>query len=218
MNLKKRVIWVSLLGIVTLILAGSWNAMAGDGVIRRLNQDYERSRQWGSNLDWTPIGTWVVSVELPAGPMLLLESIQAQDLAGIHYGGIAKQVNVNPTHFGMFPEVDSGDETYLMQMIRTGPDSFEATQLTYGISLEEGAQAMTKIIVVVNTQWTMTGAGTAEGHGTAALYLAEQDADSDGFPDDGEVPTFCLAFPFSGKRLHVMPPCEPTSIPGSPLG
>ena len=86
--------------------------------------------------------------------------------------------------------------------------------LTYGISKKEGPQATTKIIVVINTQWEMTGPDTIEGNGTAALYLAEQDADADGFPDEDQAPTVCTPFPFTAKRLHVMPLCEPTPIPG----
>lgn len=49
--------------------------------------------------------------------------------------------------------------------------------------------------------------------GTAALYLAEQDVDGDAFPDEGETPTVCLPFPFTGKRLHVMSLCAPTLMP-----
>jgi hypothetical protein len=169
----------------------------------------KQSIQASMGLDWSPVGTWILTVELSTGTMRMLESVHAQDLSGRHFGGILKQVNVNPTYFGLFPEVDSGDEMYITQMIRIGPDSFESTSLTYGISKEEGSQATTKIIIVVNTQWKMTGPHTIKGNGTVALYLAEQDADGDGLPDEGEAPTTCLPFPFMAKRLHVMPLCEP---------
>jgi len=95
------------------------------------------------------------------------------------------------------------------QGIRTGPDSFETTYLTYGVSKQENTQAIAKVIAVVNTQWNMTGPDTIEGYGTTALYLSEQDTDGDGFPDEGETPIICMPFPFTGKRLNVMPPCEP---------
>jgi sugar lactone lactonase YvrE len=169
--------------------------------------------QQKTGLDWSPVGTWVVSVEMATGTMLMLDNVQAQDSTGSYYGGVSKQVNVNPTHFGLFPEVDSGDEMYMTQTVRTGPNSFQSTHLTYGISTEEDSQAITKLIVMVNTQWQMTGVDTVEGDGTAALYLAEQDADGDGFPDEGETPTVCLPFPFTGKRLHVMSLCEPAVMP-----
>jgi hypothetical protein len=142
----------------------------------------------------------------------MLDSVQAQDLSGTHYGGVSKQVNVNPTHSGLFPDVESGDETHLMQMVRTGPDSFEATHLTYGISTEEDTQATTKLVIIVNEQWRMTGPDTVEGDGTAAVYLTEQDFNGDGLPDEGEMPTVCVPFAFAGKRLHVMPGCEPTPM------
>ncbi len=165
--------------------------------------------------NWSPAGTWVVAAEMPTGTVRMVESIHAQDPFGIYYGGTVKQVNVNPTHFGLFPEVDSGDEIYMTQTVKTGPNSFKSTSLTYGVSTKEGPQAVTKLIIIVNTQWQMTGSDTLVGDGTAALYLAEQDADADGFPDEGQMPDVCFPFPFAAKRLHVMPACGPAPMPGT---
>jgi sugar lactone lactonase YvrE len=167
-----------------------------------------KSIQLNSSSDWSPVGTWVICAEMPAGNMIMLENIQPQDSIGSKYGGVLKQVNVNPTHSGLFPDIDSGDELCVTQGIRTGLDSFETTYLTYGVSKQENTEAIVKVIAVVNTQWNMTGPDTIEGYGTTALYLSKQDSDGDGFPDEGEAPTICMAFPFTGKRLNMMPPCE----------
>jgi hypothetical protein len=114
---------------------------------------------------------------------------------------------------GLFPDVTSGNEMYMTQTFRTGSDSFDSTSLTYGVSEEQGVQAVTKTIIILNTQWTMTGQNTLEGNGTAAIYLADQDADGDGLPDEDQVPTVCSLFSFTGKRLQVMPACEPNPVP-----
>ena len=64
------------------------------------------------------------------------------------------------------------------------------------------------------TQTVRTGPDTNEGQATLSTYLASQDADGDGFPDEGEEPVSCMPFTFTSKRLRVMPGCVPTPMPG----
>ena len=183
-----------------------WSTFAGSGA------DYEKSIQWGGELAWSAQGVWVISVPTPMGTMLMLHTMHAQDLTGTRYGGTIWQVNDNPTNFGMFPDVDGGSQ-WVTQTVRTGPDTLATTMLSYGTKSRENALHELAHISIVTATWQITGPDTNEGQATMATYLASQDADGDGFPDEGEEPVSCMPFAFTSKRLRVIPGCVPAPVP-----
>jgi sugar lactone lactonase YvrE len=161
-------------------------------------------------LEWSPIGTWIVTVPTTMGNIVMTHSIHAQDSTGRHYGGTVKQYNTNPTLFGTFPEWEAGGDIWAAQTVRTGPDSFETTLMYHTIKKGEGPVAETAGVGICNATWRLTGPNTNEGESTLAVYLAEQDADGDGFPDEGEEPAVCMEFTYTSRRLTMMSDCIPT--------
>lgn len=205
MKTRKNMLLVAIISLTLLLLIGSLSVVAGNG------DDYEESIQWTSG--WSAAGTWVITVPTLMGNITMLHIIYPQDLTGTRYGGILKQVNENPTFFGTFPEAEGGAEIWATQTVRTGPDSFETTLLYYTNKKGEGPLAETVTIGIANATWRLTGPDTNEGESMLAIYLAEQDADGDGFPDEGQEPALCTPFTYTSKRLNVLPSCVPPPEP-----
>jgi hypothetical protein len=88
--------------------------------------------------------------------------------------------------------------------------------LIYGTKIRQNAPDELATIGIASATWEITGPDTKEGQSTYAVYLASQDADGDGFPDEGEEPVSCTPFTFTGRRLRVMPPCALTPMPEAP--
>jgi hypothetical protein len=207
MKTRKNRLLVAFIGLTLLLLIGSLSVLAGNG------NDYEESIQWASGLEWSAAGTWVITVPTPMGNITLLHMLYPQDLTGTRYGGIMKQINENPTFFGTFPEAEGGSDVWASQTVRTGPANFETTLLYYTNKKGEGPVAETVTIYIMNATWRLTGPDTIEGECTLAIYLAEQDANGDGFPDEGQEPAVCTPFTYTAKRLNVMPGCVPPPEP-----
>jgi len=183
-------------------VAESWWAYDAMGLVQQITAAPAQS----------PVGVWVLSVPTPMGNILMLHNNHAQDSTGTRFGGTVIHVNDNPTNFGMFPDVDGG-HGWVSQTVRTGPDTFASTMLEYGTRHRENAPDELMTIGISTSTWRMTGPDTKEGQATYAVYLAGQDADGDGFPDEGEEPISCTPFAFTGRRLHVMSECVLTPMP-----
>jgi steroid delta-isomerase-like uncharacterized protein len=183
-------------------IAESWWAYDVMGLVQQITSPPEQSAA----------GVWVLSVPTPMGTILMLHNNQAQDTTGTRFGGTVLHVNDNANNFGMFPDVDTSTG-WVSQTVRTGPDTFASTMLEYGTKRRENAPDELMTIGISTSTWQITGSDTKEGQATYAVYLASQDADGDGFPDEGEEPVSCTPFTFTGRRLWVMPDCELTALP-----
>jgi len=203
---KKNTITILLIGSFALVTATTWSVFANG---------YEQNVQWGNDLTWSPAGGWIISIPTPMGAMLMMHNQSALDLAGTRFGGSMFQVNENPTNFGAFPEGDRFSH-WITQTIRTGPDTLETTMIGYITKKRENAMDELLAFDVINATWSMTGPDAKEGVATMSTYLASQDADQDGFPDEGQEPLACTPFAFTGRRLRVMPGCVPASLPEPP--
>lgn len=180
-------------------VAETWWAYDALGVVQQIT----------SGSAYSPVGTWLVSAPTDAGRILMLHTIYAQDLTGTNFGGVLKQINTNPTYFGMIPEGESGGDYWTSQTLRTGLNEYESTFIDY--LTKQGPGPVSEIVAMVITQanWTITGPDTNEGTATQAVYLAAQDADGDGLPDEGQEPVSCAPFTYTSKRLKPMPGCTP---------
>ncbi len=183
-------------------IAESWWAYDAMGLIQQISTPSDQS----------PVGVWVLSIPTPMGNILMLHNNHAQDSTGTRFGGTVIHVNDNPTNFGMFVDVD-GSHGWVSQTVRTGPDTFATTMLNYGTKSREYIPHELATIGISTSTWRITGPDTKEGEATYAVYLASQDADGDGFPDEGEEPISCTPFTFTGRRVHVMPGCTLTPMP-----
>jgi len=204
MNTKRSTLAVAAVALVVLLSTVAWNAVAGNG------NEYEKSILRGAGLEWSPVGTWVVTAPTPMGVLKILHVVHAQDSSGKRYGGVLKDITADPTLFGTFPEADGGGDFWASQTARTGPDSLESTILYYATKKSEGPIAEIAYIAIMKATWRLTGPNTNEGECTLAAYLAEQDADGDGFPDEGQEPVVCMPFTYTSRRLTMMPGCVPT--------
>ena len=160
--------------------------------------------------DYSPVGTWVVSVPTPAGTIRMIHTVSPQEKAGGGFAGSLDQVNKNPTLFDLLPEDADYYSDWVTQNIWKGRNTIVGTNLAYGAKYGEGPLAETSVILVAHTEWTLTGPETNEGTAVMGVYLAAQDADDDGFPDPGQEPVICMPFDFTSKRLRKLPvPCIP---------
>ena len=94
------------------------------------------------------------------------------------------------------------------EAIRTGPRSFDYTLHFWGLD-----SANARVSLVVSSGAKVFREGDCGAYdtvgGTLAVYLPGQDADGDGFPDEGETPIACVPIELSARRMSVMPPCQP---------
>ncbi|MBN2133304.1 MAG: ester cyclase [Sedimentisphaerales bacterium] len=187
-------------------IAESWWAYDAFGLVQQITSPPE----------YSPVGTWLVSSPTPAGNILLLHSIHPEDDSGMSFGGFCKQVNNNPTFFGMIPEGEGGVDIWASKTRRTGPNTYQTTLLYYVTKQGQGPLEETVAIGVVDCHWTITGPDTNEGQATISIYLAAQDADADGLPDEGQEPTICAPFVVTSRRMGHMPGCVPEPMPEVP--
>jgi predicted ester cyclase len=160
--------------------------------------------------DYSPAGTWVVSVATPVGTIRMIHTVSPQEKPGGSFAGVLHQVNENPTLFGYLPEEADYYSDWVTQTIWKGRNKVVSTMLTYGAKYGEGPLAETTVILVTHVEWTLTGPDTNEGTAVMGVYLAAQDVDNDGFPDAGEEPVLCIPFEFTSRRLGQLPiPCFP---------
>jgi hypothetical protein len=180
-------------------VAETWWAYDAMGMVQQLTAAQE----------WRPHGTWIVTVPSPMGDLTFLHVIAPADSSGRH-SGVLWQVNANPTFFGTFPDFTGGSQFWATETVRTAPNTYETGMLVYNTLPVEGLLEQIGSIGVANVTWTITGPDTNEGEAILSTYLADQDADGDGLPDEGQEPTICTPFPFTSKRFKTMPACVPT--------
>ena len=183
-------------------IAETWWAYDALGVVQTIT----------SGPEYSPDGTWVVTVPTEVGNITFLHTVSPQEKPDGPFAGFMVAINENPTFFGIFPEAD-GESAWLTTTIWTGRNKVESTMLTYGTQKGEGLLTETVYIAIARTEWTLTGPNTNEGTAVVSLYTAEQDADGNGLPDIGAEPVACLQFAFTSKRLNMMPGCVPTPMP-----
>ena len=159
--------------------------------------------------EWPMEGPWIVTLPTPMGNMLLKATWIAQDEAKTRFTGEFEQVNLYPVALDLYPDLERVRFGGAMA-VKTGVNQYEMTAIEYfmkttGPSLEEIVG-----LAVVSGTLQLAGLDLAQGQGTGAYYLATQDADQDGFPDDGEAPVLCVPWQWTAKRLTEMAPCMPT--------
>ena len=154
-------------------------------------------------------------VFVPSGPYIYAsgqryaEIIIPNDPAGNTITMIGPYLVVDPTLGGMFPECDNRLEA-VGRGVRTGPYSWHGSAMQYGSKGQE-----IQFILLFSGDETFSEDGeTMEMYYTAEVYLPEQDADNDGFPDEGEVPFYAGSGSHTLKRMPIRPLYEPPSEPG----
>ena len=149
------------------------------------------------------------------------DAIIPMDPAGNTLIFIMRNDNHDPTMGTTEPPFSETDHLtdWIGNMVRTGPDTWDYTGIAYGTKKVEGLvkPEMVYLGVVQGTATCSEDGEALTTEGTFAVYMPEQDADRDGFPDVDQEPVWCS--PPGGltvTRMPVTPPGVPT--PGPPPG
>ncbi len=162
--------------------------------------------------EWSPAGTWVSTVPTPLGNLLINGAWIPQDTSGTQFIGQYIYGNALPLLTDLYPEADSNIYAGA-QAVKAGRNKYDITFLEYhrktiGPNLNEMVG-----ISIITGAFELTGPNTLWGQGVGAYYLASQDADQNGMPDDGEEPIACVPWGWTGQRLTIMEGCAPTPLP-----
>ncbi len=168
---------------------------------------------FAGDLNWAIEGTWITTLGTGTDHITLTQTIMPLASVQNRFTSVMKQVNQNPTYFGVFPEADTATD-WVGCIARPNPESYEGTFVSYLTRVPEPATgspllSQTVAILVLSGAWVLTGPDAWTGEVTIAAYRADQDADHDGLPDDGETPVDCSVLTHTGKRLGLMPRCTP---------
>jgi len=210
---KRNIVVLLAIVLVLLLSTTVWTVLGGS--VAAPGSTYESTIIRGEGLEWSAAGPWLCTVPTPAGPIFMYHIMYPLDSMGKRYSGVCWQVNDNPTSFGIFPEADQS-LTWMTLTVRTGVDSFETTLVSHHTKKGKGPLRETVAISIGNCTWRLTGPNSNEGQATVATYLPAQDANTDGFPDEGQKPVLCVPFTVTSQRLTMMRGCVPTPIPEPP--
>lgn len=161
-------------------------------------------------------GIWVSAVPTPFGNLLLTTTYVAQDAAKTRYSGSLDEVNPMPVLSEIFPDADPNPKWAGGQAVMVGRDKYEATYLGYArklVDTEMGSMMEIVGLFTINAHFEVTGPDSLQGQGAGSYYLAIQDADGDGYPDEGEEPIACVPWQWTGKKVGILPGCVPAPMP-----
>jgi len=144
------------------------------------------------------------------GPQIWTDTIIPNDPVGNTTTHIGNYLMADPTLFGMFPEADNRRNA-VGGGVRIGPKTWHVTWIQYG---SRGLELQYMLLYCALETFSDDGE-TMFMEYTVECYLPENDADGDGFPDEGEVP---FATSTGGSvtlnRVPIRPLYEPPPEPG----
>jgi hypothetical protein len=160
---------------------------------------------------WPLDGIWLTTYPMAAGNMISTTVYTAQDAAKTRYSGTLEFLNSFGPN-GLFPDSDPSLTVYAGgEAVMVGRNKYDATYLGYYRKYDASTGVIEVLgINTVNARFELLSPDQLQGvHGFSSYYLAEQDADQDGFPDEGQEPIFCSQVRWTGKRLTPLPGCTP---------
>jgi hypothetical protein len=169
-------------------------------------EEYDPSSDHGPRLD----GAWIVAAPSPLGGKILHASFfTAQDADGLRYTVVMEHSECSITVWGTFPEATKKTDMVGMA-VKTGLTTLKGTVVGYGVKAGELEEELV-YIEVGSYEGTLIDENTLELTATQSFYLPEQDADGDGFPDEGELPVLCTPYMIPCRRVTLVPMCVPES-------
>ncbi|MCF7975155.1 MAG: ester cyclase [Phycisphaerae bacterium] len=163
---------------------------------------------------WPLDGIWVSTVPTPLGNLVMTTTYVAQDAAKTRYSGSLDEINAMPLLAEIYPGADPTPKWAGGQAEQVGRNKYEATYLGYSTKIVESEIGKTTEfagLFTIKAYFELLDPDHLQGHGTGSYYLASQDADRDGFPDEGQAPVACVPWEWTGRRLTAMPGCTPIS-------
>jgi steroid delta-isomerase-like uncharacterized protein len=164
--------------------------------------------------EWTLDGIWITTYPTPMGNLISSTVYAAQDATKTQYSGTLEWMNSFALFTDLYPDADPAlDKSAGGQAVKVGRHQYKATYLGYYRKLDgtTGGVAIDGIWTA-DASFELIGPDQLQGHGTGSYYMAAQDADQDGFPDEGQEPVLCLPWTWNGKRLTPLPGCTPPPL------
>jgi N-acetylneuraminic acid mutarotase len=169
-------------------------------------EEYDPSSDLGPRLD----GAWIVAAPTPLGGKAVhTVFITAQDADGLRYTVVMAHSECSPSVWGNFPEATKKTDMVGMAE-KIEPITAKGTLMGYGVKEGELEEELI-YIQVASFEATLVDENTLELTATQSFYLPEQDADGDGFPDEGQLPILCTPYTVPSRRVTLVPMCEPES-------
>ena len=143
-------------------------------------------------------------------PLIMLNTLTPLDPAGKKMAYVMHWVNADPTLRNPdFEEADYASDL-VGQAVQTAPGTYDFSLVGYGVHEQPGDRNEILYIIGINGTLTCEDDANITTDVTLSVYTADQDADQDGLPDEGEVPQ-CIGPNDLGsaERIPLMPPCEP---------
>lgn len=173
MNRKRRMIMVSVIGMLTLLATTCWSVLAGEF--------------------WPPLpyqacslaGAWTETNSLSPGSYIIVTNSPEDPTTGRGFM-VSTMANPDLSMHGVFPDATSC-KPWMGNYVRTGPNTWQFRLVMY-VMKDVQPQPVVLSIVVSEGTITMTAPDTTELVETLSLYLPSQDKDLDGLPDAGEQP------------------------------
>jgi predicted ester cyclase len=160
---------------------------------------------------WPIEGAWISTTPIPdLGVIVGQWTVTAQDPAALTFTSVIRAAKPEATIFGSFPEADH-ESDHIGQTVWTDSLAFESTLIGYGTktAAAPGEPPELVYISVLSSKARFLDRNNLTGEGTHAFYLGSQDADGDGWPDEGQEPVACFAYMSTSKRVQLMPACVP---------
>jgi ketosteroid isomerase-like protein len=158
---------------------------------------------------WPLDGIWITTYPTGSGNIISTTVYVAQDAAKTRYSGTLEFLN----SFGfneLYPDADpSLEKSAGGEAVLVGRNKYEATFLGYQRKYDASTGIMEIVgLSTAKAHFELLGPNLLQGYGTGSYYLAAQDADQDGFPDEGQEPIYCAPWTWTGKRLTPLPGCD----------
>ena len=197
---KKIMIGASICLFALLLATGGSGVLGSDGIPEEPTAE-----------EWSFEGLWITNLPTPMGNLLVKGIWIAQDEAKTRFVGEFEQINAYPLLMDLYPDADAIRFAGALA-VKTDVNEYEMTAIEYFTSHPGLGHEEIVGMGIVSGTVRLTGPNEALGMGTGAYYLAAQDPDADGFPDEGEEPTLCFPWQWTGRRLTMTLGCAPTPM------
>jgi hypothetical protein len=143
-------------------------------------------------------------------PMIIQSTITPQDLTGNKFTYVMRLVNAD-VNFAPGSDTVYYISELVGEAVRTGLNTYDISLIGYGLNEQPGDRNEILYIQTIVGSLECVDGNNIINDVNLAVYMPDQDADQDGFPDEGEEPTVCIG-PIelgSAQRVPQMPRCEP---------
>lgn len=157
-------------------------------------------------------GAWIGYLKEPPGfPTLMIqETLTPLDPAANRLAYVVRLVNPDATFFGLDTEADYLTEL-VGEAVRAGRNTYDFSAIGYATKAVPNNRNEIRYIWVITGSMECIDGNAKTDNVSISVFMANQDSNEDGFPDEGQEPVLCIPpGTFStAKRVPLMPRCVP---------